>query len=246
LTVTGSFKAWNDGSLQLNPFSGHFPAMLTAKAGVDNDLVDMMVSLFDSGMKSEQFANMLKELHTSHKTKLEILREGKIQQGTLKKKGELFSTFNDPSKYNGRLHGGGFFSFVYKRYSAKCKAFLGKEMKKRGAKELNSDASYKTCKVLSQVEGNSVFKALITMTNEFGEIRIQFMTVSDGHDQMVVPLREFKRTQNLYGLPLPTHFSTDNVPNDRPFFLQMFTTARDKQTQYDNNQVSVSSANDAS
>ena len=83
-------------------------------------------------------------------------------------------------------------------------------------------------------------------TNEFGEIRIQFMTVSDGHDQMFVQLREFKLTQNLYGLPLPTHFSTDNVTNDRPFFLEMFPGARAKQTQYDNNQVSVSSANDAS
>ena len=119
-------------------------------------------------------------------------------------------------------------------------------MKKRSGKGLGWDASYKTCKVLSRIEGNSLYKALITATNEFGEIRIQFMTVSDGHDQMVVPLREFKRTQNLYGLPLPTHFSTDNVTNDRPFFLEMFTTARDKQTQYDNNQVSVSSANDAS
>ena len=70
---------------------------------------------------------MLKELHTSHKTKLEILRERKIQQGTLNKKGELFSTFNDPSKYNGRLHGGGFFSFVYKRYSAKCNLFSARK-----------------------------------------------------------------------------------------------------------------------
>jgi len=73
-SLTGSFKAWNEFSLRQNPFKDHFPAMLTAKAGVDNDLVDMMVSAFDSGLKSEQFANMLKELHTSHKTKLEILR----------------------------------------------------------------------------------------------------------------------------------------------------------------------------
>ncbi|GMI62299.1 hypothetical protein ScalyP_jg11576 [Parmales sp. scaly parma] len=63
------------------------------------------------------------------------------------------------------------------------------------------------------------------------------MTVSDGHDQMFVQLREFKLTQNLYGLPLPTHFSTDNVTNDRPFFLEMFPGARAKQTQYDNNQI---------
>jgi len=44
--------------------------------------------------------------------------------------------FNDPSKFNGKLHGGGYFSSVYKCYSAKCKSFLGKEMKKRGGKEL--------------------------------------------------------------------------------------------------------------
>jgi len=92
--LTGSFKAWNEISLQQNPYNDHFPAMLTAKAGV--------------GMKSRQFANMLKESHTSHKTKLEIRREKKIQQG------------NDPSKFNGKLHGGGFFSSVFKRYSAKC------------------------------------------------------------------------------------------------------------------------------
>ena len=107
-------------------------------------------------------------------------------------------------------------------------------------------------RVIQDLQGvESYRRELAVQSLDHGDERIwrdsiQFMTVSDGHDQMFVQLREFKLTQNLYGLPLPTHFSTDNVPNDRPFFLEMFPRARAKQTQYDNNQVSVSSANDAS
>ena len=165
--MTGSFKAWNEFSLRQNPFSGYFPAMLTAKAGVDNDLVDMMVSLFDSGMKSEQFANMLKELHTSHKTKLEILREGKIQQGTLKKKGELFSTFNDPSKYNGRLHGGSFFSFVLQTLQRKVQSFS-----RQGNEEAGRNA-IKLGRVIQDLQGvESYRRELAVQSLDHGDERI--------------------------------------------------------------------------
>ena len=96
---------------------------------------------------------------------------------------------------------------------------LDKEVKKRGAKRLHWDASYKEPKHLSQYHGNQIFHALITATNEIGEIRIQFHVVSDGQDQFNAAIAAFIDTCNNYGQAPPELFFTDNV-----FFKILFST----------------------
>jgi len=55
-----------------------------------------------------------------------------------------------------------------------------------------------------------VFKGLVTATNEYGEIRMQFYVVTDGHDQMESAVQAFLATTSAYGQrPLDLVF-TDN------------------------------------
>ena len=71
---------------------------------------------------------------------------------------------------------------------ASIKGHFDREVKKRGCKRLHWDASYKEAKHLSQHHGHKIFIALITGTNELGEIRVQFHVVTDGQDQFKRPI----------------------------------------------------------
>ena len=48
---------------------------------------------------------------------------------------------------------------------------VNREVKKRGAERLSWDASYKEPKHLARYHGEPLFRALITATNELGEVR---------------------------------------------------------------------------
>mmetsp|Transcript_13267 Transcript_13267/g.33624 ORF Transcript_13267/g.33624 Transcript_13267/m.33624 type:complete len:97 (-) Transcript_13267:146-436(-) len=91
-------------------------------------------------------------------------------------------------------------------------------MKKRGATRLHWDASYKEPKHLSRFRGEQIFKALITATNELGEIRFQFHVVTDGHEQMVASIAVSRVTQNAYGQPPVELLFTDKPTEDKAFF----------------------------
>jgi hypothetical protein len=58
------------------------------------------------------------------------------------------------------------------------KPHFDKEVKKQPLTRLHIDASYKEAKHLAQYHGNPMFKALITVTNQLGAIRLQFHTVT--------------------------------------------------------------------
>jgi hypothetical protein len=68
--------------------------------------------------------------------------------------------------------------------------FFDKELKKRGAEMLFWDVSYKEAKYLAKYHSLSLFKGLVAATNGFGEIRVQFHTITDSHDQYERPLED--------------------------------------------------------
>jgi len=105
--------------------------------------------------------------------------------------------------------------------------------KKRGARRLHIDASYKEPKHLCQYHGQNVFKGLITATNEFGEIRLQFHVVTDDHEQFKAAFSAFSKTIQEYGQPEVELLSTDNVAGDRNFYLGILPSLRQSQTRVD-------------
>mmetsp|Transcript_1711 Transcript_1711/g.4812 ORF Transcript_1711/g.4812 Transcript_1711/m.4812 type:complete len:87 (-) Transcript_1711:645-905(-) len=72
--------------------------------------------------------------------------------------------------------------------------FMNLEVKKRGITKLCIDVSYKQAKLLFSYSGQAVYHALVTGTNKFAEIRIQFHVVTDSHDQLLETIKQMEAT----------------------------------------------------
>ena len=150
-------------------YNDDFPAFLTHRAGVDMEIVDLMRPLYDKGLRPEALSATLLELQTKAYTKAYERREHRLKRDRRAQPGlaaEMFSEFGDKSKYAGLVPSGRYLSTVYEQYEDSISDHLDKEVKKRGARRLHWDASYKEAKHLGRYHGESIFKALITATNE--------------------------------------------------------------------------------
>ena len=220
-----TFMGYNPKSVSLLPF-GHgdsFPAFFTHRSGVDKKIIDLMRPLFNAGVRPEQLSNILLELHSKEYTRQWKHREHQIEKDLLLNnssplKGTMFSAFADKSKYNGAVPTGKYLGNTYKLFHESIRSHLDKEVKKRGATRLHWDVSYKEAKHLCQYKGKQVYKGLVTATNEYGEIRVQFHIVTDSHEQMSAAIAAFRQTTEAYGQPPVKLFSTDNPSADKAFF----------------------------
>jgi hypothetical protein len=143
---------------------------------------------------------------------------------------QLFSDFADKGKYNGGVPNEKYLSNVNVKFEESISNHLDNKVKKRGGCRLHWDASYKEAKHLCRYHGKSIFRALITATNKVGEVRIQFHVVTDGHNQMKTPIREFFKTMNAYGQRDVELLATNNPAGDCDFFLQEFPSLQANQT----------------
>ena len=203
-------------SRELLPFGygDSFPAFLTKRGGLDRDIIDLMQPLHDKGLRSGALSKIILEMHTKTHALEHLQRENLLERDrrldpTLKP--GMFSAFNDKSKYDGLVPTGKYLDLTFTRFMATIKQHLDKEVKKRPANRLHIDASFKEAKHLSRYHGKPVFKALVTGTNEYNEVRLQFHVVTDGHDQMTYAFRAFKDTCAKYG-----QSETDLAFTDKP------------------------------
>jgi hypothetical protein len=215
------------------------PCFFTHKSAVDHEIIDDIRPMFDKGVRPEGYSDILLEQHTKEhmrqleKREHEIERNRKSAAVTGYVVPELFSEFGDQKGYAGLVPTGEYIELVYKRYMRSIIDHLIAEVKKRGAKNLNWDASYKEPKHLGRYHGEPLFKALITATNELGEIRQQFHVVTDGHEQFVQQLRELVSTIDEYGQDPTELVSTDKPWEDKAFFLSHLPGVQRKQTELD-------------
>ena len=84
---------------------------------------------------------------------------------------------------------------------------------------------------MARYHGESVFKGLVTATNEVGEIRVQFHVVTDGFDQFDGPLDAFHSTLVAYGHALTSLLGTDNPARDASYFLSKLPGLRARQAE---------------
>lgn len=195
-----------------------------------------MRPLFNKGIRPASFSATLLELHAKQYFRKYKEREHEITRARRfepNKQANMFSSFGDRTGYAGLVPTGNYLSTIYKRYSASIRTYLNNEVKKRGAEILAWDASYKEAKHLARYHGEPVFKALITGTNEIGEIRVQFHVVTDGHDQMVRSIEEMCATMAAYGQPMPKLFFTDKPSEDKDFFMMQLSSLRAMQERLD-------------
>jgi len=235
-----TFMGYNHRSLMLLPYGlgASFPAYLTHHSGLDKQVIDLMVSLFDKGIRPESLSSTLLELHSKRYWRLFLWHEQAVrkhldQPPVGARPPVMFSTFGDKGRYAGAVPSGNYLASISKAYSESIAPYLDKEVKKRGAELLAWDASYKEAKRLAKHHGQQVYLALITGTNELGEVRVQFHVVTDGHDQMEAAIKAFLATMRAYGQTPPRLFFTDKPLEDKSFFQQTIPLLQVEQVRLD-------------
>ena len=66
-------------------------------------------------------------------------------------------------------------------------------------------------KHIAKVDGVPIFTALITVTNDKGEIRVCNFVATKSHSQFTDALKQMRQSLNLYGHQQPEIFYTDNM-----------------------------------
>jgi hypothetical protein len=217
-----TFTSWHPESLKLSNKAFAFPAVLTARSGLDRDWHEMLPALVVSGMRIESIANMIVERYEVRHVQEHIQYEREHAATVLPKKRSMFSKFDDRGGYNERRVSPKYIRTIFLQEENKKELHYLVELKKRGATMLFWDASYKISKLVCKVGGQALYKALVTGTNEFGEIRVQLHVVTDGHDQMRDSIEKFKETVKAYGQEELQLFFTDDVAKDKSFFQELF------------------------
>ena len=235
-----TFMGYNSKVLRSFPFGfeQEFPAFLTHRAGVDLSIIDLMRPLFDKGVRPTALSDLLLELHAKKYTKDYIKRERLLERDMLFAGSDaycpqMFSGFADKSKYDGRVPTGRFLQMVYMKFHSFMRPHFDREVKKRGAKRLHIDASFKAPKHLCQYKGKAYFKALITATNECREVRLQCFSVSDSHDQLTPSLAALLNTHKELGQETPELAYSDNPGRDQKFLLAEVASLRATQDRLD-------------
>ena len=145
----------------------------------------------------------------------------------------MFSEFADKRNYAGLVPTGHYLAQVYKEYNATIRNHLEKEIKKQPSSHFHIDASYKEAKHLAQFHGTPLFKSLVTVTNEFGAIRLQFHTVTDGHNQMNQAVSAFVSSAHEYGQSLPEVAATDNPSRNQQWLYDLIPSLKHTQQRLD-------------
>ncbi|KIK59019.1 hypothetical protein GYMLUDRAFT_262146 [Collybiopsis luxurians FD-317 M1] len=73
------------------------------------------------------------------------------------------------------------------------------------------DHSHKLAKHITKVDGVPIFTALLTVTNDKGEIRICNFVATKSHSQFTDALKQMHQSLDLYGHQQPEIFYTDNM-----------------------------------
>jgi hypothetical protein len=230
--------AWNPKTVALLPYSigDEFPAYFTCRAGIDMHLIDLMRALFDKGKRPGSFAYILLEMHTKRRSKLAVKYEKRLllEKALNKVRSyEPYPSFADPTQYCGHVTTGQYLSFVLNKFRRAIEPYLDLEVKKLSGKFFAIDAQFKEAKHLCQYKGLPLFKATVTIMNEYNEIRTQFHVVSDGHDQYVRPIVVMVKTIAARGQEMPKYMYTDNPTRDSIFLNTQIPSLEQEQSRLD-------------
>ena len=181
-------------------------------------IVDLMRPLHNKGLQPHALSDTLVELHSKKYSDDYIKRERwlskKLTLGVDLNNG-MFSRFSDKSQYDGLIPKRRYLSSIYNKQGKSLWPHYNREVKKRGCEHFHIDASYKAPKRLFQYHGNSIFEALITATNQFREVRLQQLSVTDRRDQLTPAIWAMLDTMVQYGQHPPKLAATDNTLRDR-------------------------------
>ncbi|KAJ6506495.1 hypothetical protein C8R45DRAFT_780332, partial [Mycena sanguinolenta] len=202
------FRSWDQRILDRLPpvLASEFPARLTWRSGLSTRAFGVVRSCFQHGMGSSEVSDLfrMKHLRRYDEMRLQYLRI-KLNQMRVSSWGneinteqyEVYPLFQDRSLrgFHGFTPSGQWLRDVYDTFIESHRDTLNQHTAMRSARICVIDHSHKLAKYVFKADGVPIFTALLTVTNEKGEIVVCVFV----HDLVV------------YGHSLPEVFYTDNM-----------------------------------
>lgn len=208
-----------------------FPAVLSAKSGLDKVLASSLRPLSDRGLSFKAMSKWLQEMHSLKFTRMFIAQQDQLvvdnrvrMLQALPPLKERLSDFGDPAGYHGAIPTEHYLSSMYKKYHKTVQSHMDKQQKFQvNCDQIAIDASFKATRKMTRINGKRVFNAMITLTNQDGMIRSQVATFSDSHEQITPALEAINETNKKVGKAGPKLVYTDKPRQDKPYFLEAFS-----------------------
>ncbi|KAE9385982.1 hypothetical protein BT96DRAFT_949454 [Gymnopus androsaceus JB14] len=185
-----------------------------------NQLPKPLAAEFPNGMGAKQFSNSLLIQHLEGYDELQLayLQTAATKPARNAVTGEPlpkfipFPPFHDRSQdgFHGYIPSSQWLCDIFDSFIENHTAAFNQHM-----------AIFKLAKHIAKVNGVPVFTALLTVTNEKGEIRICNLVATKSHSQFELALQRMRDSLQLYGHDQPSLFYTDNM-SDKAFLEHSF------------------------
>ncbi|KAJ7165396.1 hypothetical protein C8R46DRAFT_900488 [Mycena filopes] len=231
---TITFRSWDSRIISRLPrrLAVRFPAMLTHRSALSESLFMFMRSCFQSGMGAKQFSDALRVRHLEMFDKLQISYLWTVAeiQGISKWQGRkfrAFKVFDDTSAdgYHGFVPSSQWLRDLFDKFMEYHGHDLDQAMSMLSGYINAIDHSFKLAKHIAKVNGEQIFIALLTVTNQKGEIRVCSLVATKSHSQFELALTRMRDALERYGHSQPALFYTDNMA-DKDFLEHCFPSLR--------------------
>ncbi|KAJ7689635.1 hypothetical protein B0H17DRAFT_983598 [Mycena rosella] len=210
-------RLWDKRVLdQLPPeLASEFPAHLTWRSGLSTRAFGVVRSCFQHGMGSAEVSDLFRMQHLCRydELRLQYLRTKYKQMLLGCQDYEPCPAFQDRSAggFHGFTPSGQWLRDVYDSFIESKRDVFNQHTAMLSARICALDHSHKLAKHVFKVDGVPIFTALLTVTNEKGEIRVCVFVATKSHSQFEDALRRLADDLVVYGHNLPEVFYTDNM-----------------------------------
>ncbi|KNZ75180.1 hypothetical protein J132_04665 [Termitomyces sp. J132] len=229
------FRSWDFRILDKlpRPLAAEFPAKLTWRSALSWRAFGILRSCIQHGMGASEVAEMFRMQHLQRydEIRLQYLHTKAAHIHLPHQHYEPFLSFEDQSDngFHGFTPSGQWLRDVYDDVMEGHRDTLNQHTAMLPGRVCAIDHSHKIAKHVFKVNGVSIFTALLTVTNENGEICVCLFVATKSHSQYAEVLRNMSRDLTLYGHSQPELFYTDNM-QDKGMLEHIFTSLLDKVT----------------
>lgn len=228
--ISVTFNSWDERIMNGLPDAlvDEFPAYMSYRGAIAYSVFALMQSCFQYGLGSKQFSNCLQVLHRQHYDKLQaqylsaILARQAARKNSPETTFQPFSVFDDPQGYGGFCPSAAWLRTMYDSYIKKIQDKLDQKAAMLDARVCALDHSHKITKQVMKVDGESIFCAALTVTNDVGEARVVAFVATKSHAQFESALVKVHQNLHLYGHQQPEIFYTDKPAADKQFLEHIF------------------------
>ncbi|KAJ3315063.1 hypothetical protein HDU76_002283, partial [Blyttiomyces sp. JEL0837] len=225
------------GMNAINPEELAFPALLTKRAGVDDDIVFRVRSSAAVGCGPTSVFNLIRQATTreysrrelSYYSAVEYIIKQQVHQPRINAYNinnvhtdiPKFSTFKDENGYNGAYPSASYLTKIFVLEIENMRAYLDFEVQRRDGVYLKADHYFKISKHVTSINGQRLFRALFTAKNEYHEIRLQNFVQSASFDQIRQPLQDYRETREHLQQPELKALCVDDCCKSRAGYLSV-------------------------